>query len=116
MLVTILKHFPFRELVVIYVMDKGYVTCLADVLIVVGILACYGSFAAAHELFEAKKNEVLASGALSINVSMTKVKAYISLVLAFNVAVMVLVGWVFWPVDGFLLYLLSYKVGSDWLI
>ncbi len=88
-------------------------TCLADVLIIAALFACCGAFIATHELFEVKKNEVFASGALNISGSMAKVKAYIMLSVTFNFAIVVLTIWTFWPVDGLFLYLLSYRVSNS---
>ncbi len=107
---AMLTRFPYKEYAIYYLLDKSYITCLADVLIIGSILACYGSFAASHQLFEQKKNELIASGDLNIRTSISKVKVYLWLNVATNFVIVASVLFVFWPVDSFLLFLLTYKV------
>eukprot|EP01022_Parablepharisma_sp_SALTPOND_P010209 TRINITY_DN141_c1_g1_i1.p2 TRINITY_DN141_c1_g1~~TRINITY_DN141_c1_g1_i1.p2 ORF type:complete len:484 (+),score=14.65 TRINITY_DN141_c1_g1_i1:382-1833(+) len=114
LLMSMITCFPYKDYVIYYLMDKTYITCLADVLIIGSILACYGSFSASHYLFEQKKNEVIASGDLNIRSSIFKVKLYLVLSIVFNFLVVTTVLWIFWPVDFFLLFLLCYKVSLNW--
>jgi len=105
-----IQKFPIKEYLVYYLMDSSYITCFADVLIIGAILATYGSFAASHHLFEQKKNELIASGDLNIRSSINNVRTYLWLIVIANLFVVVLVIFLFWPVDILLLVLLSYNV------
>lgn len=106
----ICANISYKDYIILYFTDKTYISCFADVLIIGSILVCYGSFLASQEFFEKRKNELLASGNVHINFSIAKLKSYLCGFIILNLVLVILMLWVFWPVEYFLLFFLNYRV------
>jgi hypothetical protein len=65
-----------------------------------------------HELAYTRKNEILGSGAISIDKEIEKVCKYLFLSIISNAFSLLVILWVFWPVEMLLVVLLSYKVNT----
>jgi hypothetical protein len=107
---NIFASISYREYVIFYFVDRTYISCFADVLIISAILFYNGAFLASQEFFETRKNECIASGNLQIHSSVAKLKSYLYCLLIFNFLFLLITVWIFWPVEFFLLFLLNYKV------
>lgn len=93
-----------------YFVDRTYISCFADVLIIGSILFCDGAFLASQEFFETRKNECIASGNLQIQSSIAKLKSYLYGLIFFNVCFVLAAVWILWPIEFYFLFLLNYKV------
>lgn len=109
---NIFANISYKEYLLFYFVDRTYITCFADVLIISSILFCNGAFLASQDFFETRKNECIASGNLQIQSSISKLKSYLYGFLIFNFFFIILSVWVFWPVEFFFLFLLNYRVLS----
>ncbi len=97
----------------VYFLEPNYITSLVDLLIIASTLVLNSSFSVSHELAEARKNQVLASGAFNIKKNLIKVRNYLVISVLVNILSVWLILWIFFPLDVLLLFLLSYKVHSE---
>lgn len=91
-------------------MDTNYITSVVDLLIIASILVVNSCFSVSHELAINRKEEVFASGALSIRSDISRIQTYLVLSICFNFLMLFTTIVIFWPLDILFLFLLSYKV------
>ena len=96
----------------LFLLDKDYIACLLDILIVSGILVVNSSFTAMHKLANNRREELLASYSSNIEKELCKVYTYLKISFVANIISLFVILWLFWPLEFLFLFLLSYKVFS----
>ena len=110
MLVGLFSKFPYSYIAVVYIINKGYLSCTFDLLVLGILLLIYGSFSESHELVSLRMNQLLASGDVNIQSNVAKLRTYMTLSLVANGLVVILTLFLFWPAEQLLLFLLVFKV------
>ena len=108
-------RFSYSYFVVLFIIDRTYITSLVDIIIIACVLGISSSFDVARELSQNRQNEIFSSDCSSFNKELRKVHLYLLCSLIFNVLMLILLLWIFSSLESLFLFLLAYKYLENFL-